>query len=129
LVDGFETASGARPTRRTRTRAGEEDVVRDEPDMPLEVSSPEPITNERTYSSRWAQAVAGRILGQEIDIDTPRPVEEVHFESVTAEQTIDIETNNTYTFNSDMWTLNNWSPVEYEEDRDEELCTEDENPF
>jgi hypothetical protein len=117
----FERASGNRPTRRTRVR--EDD--RDEPDMQVEASSPQPT---RTYSSRWAQAVGtttSRILGEEIGI--PQPVEEVPFESVTAEQNIDMET--TYTYNSDMWTSNNWSPVEYEEDRDEELCTEDENPF
>ena len=126
----FERAGGTRPTRRTRAR--EEDVT-DEPDMQVEASSPEPITNERTYSSRWAQAVAGsrsRILGEEIG--TPTPNDE-SFESVTAEQTIDIdiETNNTYMryTGGGMWTSNNWSPVEYEEDRDEELCTEDENPF
>lgn len=126
----FERAGGTRPTRRTRAR--EEDVT-DEPDMQVEASSPEPITNERTYSSRWAQAVAGsrsRILGEEIG--TPTPNDE-SFESVTAEQTIDIdiETNNTYMryTGGGMWTSNNWSPVEDEENRDEELCTEDENPF
>ena len=52
---------------------------------------------------------------------------------MTEEQTvnIDIETNNTYMryTGGGMWTSNNWSPVEDEENRDEELCTEDENPF
>jgi hypothetical protein len=114
----FERAGGTRPTRRTRAR--EEDVT-DEPDMPVDAS--EPITNERTYSSRWAQAVAGsrsRILGEEIG--TPTPNDEVSFGDISAEQTV---STNTFTYNSDVWTSNNWS----EEDRDEELCTEDENPF
>lgn len=117
----FERASGRRPTRRTAVR---EDVL-DEPDMQVEASSPEPITNERTYSSRWAQAVAGsrsRILGEEIG--TPTPNDEVSFGDISAEQTV---STNTFTYNSDVWTSNNWS--DYEEDRDEELCTEDENPF
>jgi hypothetical protein len=118
----FERVSAAgRPTRRTRAR----EEVRDEPDMPLEASSPEPITNERTYSSRWAQAVAGsrsRILGEEIG--TPTPNDEVSFGDTNAEQTV---STNTFTYNSDVWTSNNWA--DYEEDRDEELCTEDENPF
>ena len=119
----FERASGGRPTRRpVRAR---EDVGTDEPDMPLEASSPEPIANERTYNSRCAQAVAGsrsRILGEEIG--TPTPNDEVSFVDTNAEQTV---STNTFTYNSDVWTSNNWA--DYEEDRDEELCTEDENPF
>lgn len=110
----FERSSGGRPTRRTAVRARED--VADEPDMQVEASSTEPT---RTYSSRWAQA-----MGNSTGVETPTPVEEVRdeipFEDVRPEQT-------TFTYNSDMWTSNNWS--DYEEDRDEELCTEDENPF
>lgn len=105
----FERAGGG-PTRRNVVRDRDED--RDEPDMQVEASSPQPT---RTYSSRWAQAVGtttSRILGEEIEI--PQPVEEVPFEAVTPDQT-------TFTYNSDWY--------DYEEDRDEELCTEDENPF
>ena len=110
----FERSSGGRPTRRTAVRARED--VADEPDIQVEASSTEPT---RTYSSRWAQA-----MGNSTGVETPTPVEEVRdeipFEDVRPEQT-------TFTYNSDMWTSNNWS--DYEEDRDEELCTEDENPF
>jgi hypothetical protein len=110
----FERSSGGRPTRRTAVRARED--VADEPDMQVEASSTEPT---RTYSSRWAQ-----VMGNSTGVETPTPVEEVRdeipFEDVRPEQT-------TFTYNSDMWTSNNWS--DYEEDRDEELCTEDENPF
>ena len=118
----FERASGARPTRRTRAR--EEEVVRDDQDNEVPPPpSPEPITNERTsYGGRWAQA-ANRYTREEV---TPTPVEEVRdeisFEDVRPGQTT------TFTYNSDMWTSNDWGSI-VEEDRDEELCTEDENPF
>jgi hypothetical protein len=115
----FERANAARPTRRTRAREG--DVVRDEPDMPLEASSPEPIINETTYGGRWTQA-ANRYTREEVTPPTPVS-DEVNFVNIDLEQS-----TNTYTYNSDMWG-SNWSPVEFEEERDEELCTEDENPF
>ena len=97
----FERSSGGRPTRRTAVRARED--VADEPDMQVEASSPQPT---RTYSSRWAQAM-GNSTGEEV----PTPVEDV-----TAR----------FTYND--WSTDIWTPVQ-DEDRDEELCTEDENPF
>ena len=114
----FERASGARPTRRTRAR---EDVVRDEPDNAVEASSPEPITNEINYGGAWTQA-ANRYTREEVTPPTPIS-DEVNIGNIDTEQA-----TNTYTYNGDMWG-SRWSPVEFEEERDEELCTEDENPF
>lgn len=121
----FERASGARPTRRTRAR---EDVVRDEPDNAVEASSPEPITNEINYGGAWTQAAnawtqaSNRYTREEVTPPTPIS-DEVNIGNIDTEQA-----TNTYTYNGDMWG-SRWSPVEFEEERDEELCTEDENPF
>ena len=104
----FERASGGRPTRRTAVRDRE-----DEPDMQVESSSTEPTI------SRWTQA-ANRYTREE---GTPTPVEEVRdeipFEDVRPRTT-------RFTYND--WSTDSWTPIQ-DEDRDEELCTEDENPF